>query len=373
MLFELVKGDYEKVRLLFKEMYRDVSAAAVINGNNPGTIWVDNKNKPRSAFMDSPEGYILVGDPSNKNFSNALNKLFVEQIYPESSKKGKHSFEIHCTGIWEDRIYNVILKGKLPVKIPCAHYLFREMKIPDWKERLPEGFEIYRVDRQFLKKNYFKGFDEVISRVEEWGSVDNFIEKGFGFCLVHEDTIISRCIADCVSDTRCEIGIGTNHEYRNRGFGALTATATVEYSLDNGFSEIGWHTSQTNIASRKTALAVGFEKVEDYYVYSACFDEFDNYIQNGLYKIYNSQTAAEPEKYLEKAFAIKEPTSNLLFVIARSYAINGFEEMALNYLKKSVAKGFNDLEKLLDEESFEFLKDSDFLKTLAEKIRSKQK
>lgn len=373
MLFELRKEDHEKVRLLFKEMYRDVSADAVIDRNNPGTIWVDDKKTPRSALMDSPEGYILVGDPSNKNFSNALNKLFVEEIYPESIKKGKHSFEIHCTGIWEDRIYNVILKGKLPVKVPCAHYLFREMKIPEWKKGIPEGFEILRVDREFLLRKDLKGFDEVISRVKEWGSVDNFIEKGFGFCLVHKNTIISRCIADCVSDTRCEIGIGTNHEYRNRGFGALTATATVEYCLDNGFSEIGWHTSQTNIASQKTALAVGFEKVEDYYVYSACFDEFDNYIQNGLYKIYNSDTALEAEKYLEKAFAVKKPTSRLLFAIARGYAINGFEEMAIDYLNKSVSKGFNNLELLLDEEAFEFLKGTDFLKSLIETIRSKMK
>ena len=364
MLFQLDKESYEIVRLLFKEMRRDVSADAVLDGNSPGTVWVDNKKNPTAALMDSPEGYILVGDPSDRQFSNAINKLFVEEIYPTGLKTGKKSFEIHCKGTWEDRIQEVILKGKLPIKIPCQHFLFREIRIPDWKDRLPEGFEMLRVDEKFLSRSNLKGFEEVISRVCEWGSPGDFLEKGFGFRAVRGDEIVSRCIADCVSRNRCEIGIGTSSKYRKRGFASLTATAAVEYCLDNGLTAIGWHCARANKASRMAALAVGFEKIEDYHVYSACFNEFENYIQNALYKIYELKEPAGAEKYLEKAFAMERPGSDLLYVLARAYAVNDFRDLASKYIEAAVASGFDDYRLLADEDAFDFLKTSDRWKTL---------
>jgi RimJ/RimL family protein N-acetyltransferase len=66
----------------------------------------------------------------------------------------------------------------------------------------------------------------------------------------------------------CEIGIHTAKE-RRRGLATLTAAATVEYALSNGFSTIGWQCSEDNLGSIGTAEKVGFERERDYAMWYA--------------------------------------------------------------------------------------------------------
>jgi len=84
---------------------------------------------------------------------------------------------------------------------------------------------------------------------------------------------VSWSLADCRSGDACEIGIHTAEPYRRRGLATLTAAATVEYALSNGFSTVGWQCSEDNLGSIGTAEKVGFERERDYTMWYAALNE----------------------------------------------------------------------------------------------------
>jgi RimJ/RimL family protein N-acetyltransferase len=103
----------------------------------------------------------------------------------------------------------------------------------------------------------------------ERASVEDFVAKNFGICLVYADEIVSWCLSEYNLGPRCEVGIETVAAYRRRGLGTLVARALVEHALAHGYSQIGWDCWADNRPSAATAQKAGFRKVSDYPVYFA--------------------------------------------------------------------------------------------------------
>jgi RimJ/RimL family protein N-acetyltransferase len=139
----------------------------------------------------------------------------------------------------------------------------------DWQARLPPGYRLAAVDRDLLGRTELEQHDEIAGRVAEWLSEDFFFEKGFGWVVLHGNSIVSRCIADCVDGERCEMGVGTDPQHRGRGLGTLVVSAALADCLRKGYRQVGWHCLTSNAGSIGVALKTGFEKVKDYYAYSS--------------------------------------------------------------------------------------------------------
>jgi hypothetical protein len=86
--------------------------------------------------------------------------------------------------------------------------------------------------------------------------------------MVHGNTIVTQCIADCVSGGACEMGISTHRDHRRRGLGTITAAASVEYCLNRELLSIGWHCIANNRGSQRVAENVGFVLGGEYMQYS---------------------------------------------------------------------------------------------------------
>ena len=54
-MLELGTDQYESVRYLFQELDYSLSIQAAIEGNNPGRIFVDEVDYPRTALGNSPQ------------------------------------------------------------------------------------------------------------------------------------------------------------------------------------------------------------------------------------------------------------------------------------------------------------------------------
>ena len=80
MLIRLRKRDYETVRPLFQGLSYQAIIPAVLSGTSPGAVWADDAARPRTAFLASPEGCFLAGDPGNEALNRALNELIVGDI-----------------------------------------------------------------------------------------------------------------------------------------------------------------------------------------------------------------------------------------------------------------------------------------------------
>ena len=56
MIDTLGEAGYARVRALFAPLRFHLASAAVLDGNNPGAVFVNDVDSPHAAFMVSPEG-----------------------------------------------------------------------------------------------------------------------------------------------------------------------------------------------------------------------------------------------------------------------------------------------------------------------------
>jgi len=353
-IYELDKGEYEKARPLFKELDYNLIISAVIEGTSPGRIYVDDVGNPKTAFLCSVEGYYLVGRVDNDAFNKALNRLVFGKFFAgDTVRRGETDISIGFHPFsWEDKM-EVIFRGRVPLKTVRIHYVCSELKAVEWRDEIPAGFSIQRVDRRLLRNPSVKIPDHATDWMEiNWGSVDDFLQKGFGFFMLHGLEVVSWCIADCVSGDACEIGIHTRPDHRRRGLATLTAAATVDYCLSHGFTSVGWHCDEYNAGSRGVAEKVGFE-LERKYVQSFCiYNEANHLAEMGL-SFFREKQYRKAAECMEKVFATQsDDMPNWMLaemhlyyhLAARAWAALGDRNTAFTYLNIAVDKGWKNIE-----------------------------
>lgn len=277
MIHKLDRSAYERTRPLFTELDHQLTALSVIEGRCPGSIWVDSIAQPRTAFMASPEGHFLVGYEGNAALNRALNRLIMDTILGKDREghRVKGMVLVCHPEVWEERI-DVVLSGRVPIPERRWHYLF-EGPVMDWRSQVPEGLSVERMDQALLDRPSLSIPEHANGWMKHnWGSVENFLQHGLGFCTVHKQQVVSWCLTDCTSGNACEIGIHTDHEYRRRGLATLTVAATVDECLLRGLTKIGWHCHETNLGSRGVAEKVGFVKEREYMNYVCLADEAEH-------------------------------------------------------------------------------------------------
>ncbi len=274
MLHLLEPQDYGRVRPLFDGLAAfHVSIGGVFDGWNPGAVYADDSSVPRAAFIFTPEGSYLAGDPHNNAFNRAFPVFVVHELF--GVRRWRAMVLLVGDG-WE---------AVLPELLPCApqtlarrHYEIRALNIA-WQDRVPEGFSVHRIDADVISR--FR-LDQVQDSgdwthihgwmLNNWGTIDRFLQDGFGIVTAHGDRVVSWSLADCRSGASCEIGIQTVPEYRRRGLATITAAAAVDCALSNGFEVVGWHCSEDNAGSIGTAENAGFA-LERKYRQVICYAE----------------------------------------------------------------------------------------------------
>jgi RimJ/RimL family protein N-acetyltransferase len=340
-MYKLTPSEYEKVSPLFQGLDYQLITSAVLCGASPGKIWVDSTRQPRSAFMASPEGYFLAGYQHNDAFNHALNELILGDVLPdEKSAQFDDALVVVChPGTWEHQ-FDVVLAGRPPIKRRRIHYLFAKKQV-EWKVRAPSGMTVERIDERLLSRPGLSIPEHVMGWMEDnWGSVDGFLQKGFGFCTVHADRIVSWSLADCIAGDACEIGIHTAKEYRRRGLATLTATAAVDYALARGLTAVGWHCNEDNLGSQGVAEKVGFEKERGYFEYLVITDEVEHLASHGWYS-FRTEKYREAIRWFEQAFAAGEPPNWSFHTAAQAWAVLGDRDAALQYLARAVDRGWH--------------------------------
>jgi len=269
-MYELDPKDYESVQSLFEPLRYHLASAAVLDGNNPGRVFVDDVERPRSAFMLSPEGCYLAGDADDRAFNHALNRKIVhERALGETVRV---LFLVVHPQSWRNRL-PAILDPLSAVEVERRHYVCEEVRC-DWRAVLPDGYAVRRIDRSVLDDARLTVPDHVTGWMRSnWGTIDRFMERGFGFATVHEDELVSWSLTDCVSGESCEIGIRTVPAHRRRGLATATAAAAVEHALSHGFTMVGWHCPEENLGSIGTAEKVGFRLERAYNAYYTRLDQ----------------------------------------------------------------------------------------------------
>jgi GNAT superfamily N-acetyltransferase len=257
---------HERVRPLFDPLRFHLASAAVLDGVCPGQVFVDDPGEPRAAFMVSPEGCYLAGNPEVEGFNRGFKRALASgRLLPEGV--GVLFLVVHPED-WRDQL------AKLLSPATCEttdryHYTCRAVG-HDWRAALPEGCLARRIDRALLEEMGEALPDHVAGWMRgNWGSTDAFLRSGVGTLTTCGGEVVSWSLADCASGRGCEIGIRTVASHRRRGLGTVTASANAELALSLGFEVVGWHCPQENVGSIRTAEKVGFRLERCYTAYFA--------------------------------------------------------------------------------------------------------
>jgi RimJ/RimL family protein N-acetyltransferase len=367
MIHEFGKTDYQKVQTLFNELLWNLITKAVIGGTNPGRIYVDNVENPKTAFMCTVEGYYIAGHTDNDAFNKSLNKLIFERLFAgDTIRKDETDIAIGFhPNTWIEKM-PAIFKGRTPLTTARRHYTCTKLKEKNWKNRIPQGFQIQRIEEKLLETPHLEIPEHVTNWMKtNWGSIPNFMKNGFGFCILHGKQIVSWSIADCVSDEACEIGIHTQEDHRRQGLATLTAAAAVDYALSNGFTQVGWHCEEYNAGSIGVAEKTGFKLERKYVQYYACADEAHHLEETAQFH-YRAKRYKEAIENYEKFFAtpqeklpkwLREVLPQELgvhyFRVALAKAAIGENKGALEYLEKAVDNGWLHIDFLKSRKEFE--------------------
>ena len=312
MLKEIQKDDFKKYKKLFKNIFYVLNSLVVINGDNQGRMWVDDSENPKTGLLvDNENSIYLVGDEHNSLINKEIANLIFDEIFPEARKiavKFENTWVIYYDhNNWKNKIeidMNII--DYLPLK--RKYYSLKKPPSLNWRALIPSGYIMKFLNEEFLERKDLTNFNEITDYIKRsWRSKEDFIKRGFGFCLVKNEKIItSWCISDWVTENKSEIGVGTDEDFRKKGYATLVVKATIEHCLEKDI-KLGWHCSSHNIASQRTAEKVGFNLEKEYEIVLGSFDKAYILWENTWYRGLFLDQPEEGIRFMKRFLEIKEP------------------------------------------------------------------
>ena len=256
-MFKLEKKDYKKVINLIKSK-DELSVFSVINGENPGTIYVNNIINPTSALIRTSECNLIAGNPNDEIFNSQLsNELdFWDPLTPDSLE-------------WIDKV-PIIHKNKFIRKYKRRHYMLSKDNFVDCVYSLKNGYILEKVNMSYLKESFLENSETIIEILtENWGSEEDFEKHGAGYLVRNDNIIVSWVLSDCSFQKTIAIGVHTDERYRGNGFSKIAASATVRDCFTKGYQKIDWLCVDSNKGSIAIAEKLGFKLINLYYSFTS--------------------------------------------------------------------------------------------------------
>lgn len=229
-------------RRILSHLYQDYVwnelAEAVLDGSM-GRAWADRAEKPRLGVLEYPliHLYICAGDPTLPESKDFLKSLPVPSALVFISKD------------WEETLKQVHHKKILE----HTRYAFSSEKLDkhhlqELVSQVPAGYQLEQIhlkqaralaeEKSRFSEDHFLNFD----------SIDQFINQGFGFCIIHSGAIVCAATTFVISKRGIEIQINTREEHRRKGLATVVAARLMLHSLQKGL-EPSWDAANKTSAS----------------------------------------------------------------------------------------------------------------------------
>jgi len=257
MFAQLPSSETRRAKTLFKDMMHNLAVVSILSRGTASTIMVDDMDRPRAAMTWSGSRIYVAGDVNGDLFNS-----LAETIAWRAEVKGSDVYVVYLAPeengdrFMEPEGFQAVHRTRNYYEVDAAER--------SWVAGLPQGYTLRMVDRGLLSMG-LKNTDRVIDEMRsERPTVEEFMEKSFGFCAVAGGEIACWCISEYNTGSRFEIGIETAEEHRRRGLALQTAKATIGYGATQGYRFVGWHCWTDNVASNELARALGFSHVCEY-------------------------------------------------------------------------------------------------------------
>ena len=268
MLIELDPPAFCVVSPLFEALRIHLAIDSVMNGATPARLFTDDATSPNCALIWYGHRILLAGDPDHQSSGAAAADFIASVVIPHELGRGNHWLSLYYEpDQWAESIEHDLLPGKSYHRALRQYYAC-DTRLPDTVDafsEVPAGMSLQRVDAKLVGNHALINLDTLKEEMcSERPSVDNFLARSFGVCLIQNSELIGWCLSEYNSADRCAIGIETREPFQRRGLGTLMTRAMVQIARSASIREVGWHCWASNVASGKTALKAGFHHVCNY-------------------------------------------------------------------------------------------------------------
>ena len=216
-----------------------------------GDAYTNDCENPTIALLVHNILAFLVGDENDNSVQELLDKIPSKQLIFVPNEKWAEVIK----GFWGDKLR----------PYPRTKFASDELQIEYMKEiqsKIPQDMKIEKLDVKSINliSEQAKGIIKII-----FPSLDDFMNKNFGYCLKYGDAIVSLALAATpIYDNEFEIHIETDPDYQQKGLAMFVCAKLIQYSLENNLIP---HWDADNEPSAKLAMKLGFTNPENYNAY----------------------------------------------------------------------------------------------------------
>lgn len=263
-MIELTEEQFECVKPLIPKIEGYLEIKAVIEKNNPGWVFIDSYINPQISIIwnKGNGGFYLLGNNITK-YSDKINSLIDIQIKQKLASIGEDYVEISPVP---------------PVSNGDIENIFNYRNIYSWEQSVfqynkNEKIQLLKNDKLCEIKKIFENNNNIINIdflknkiLNYWNSIEIFLAKGDGFCIVKDNMIIALAITGWMAGKIHELSIETLEKYRQKGYAKICSSALINHYLGKGYIPY-WECEKENTPSLKLAENFGFNKLYDYLCY----------------------------------------------------------------------------------------------------------
>jgi RimJ/RimL family protein N-acetyltransferase len=223
---------------------------AVIEGRQPGHVFVDSATAPRSALVFNHSGFAYaLGEARPDLFAPMLPDV-VEQPWITAER----SFLWCSAPAWA-----TALRPLFRDEHSRDEFHFEAARAPVEAE-LATGYRLQPID-EVLAARWGEGLDPWVVRI--WGGPERLVKHAFGVGIIHGSDLVAICMACAIGGTpgeaEAEIEIGTAPAHRRRRLAMAAAVAFFAHCRERGLKP-AWTCESRNEASRRLAEQLGFTR-----------------------------------------------------------------------------------------------------------------
>ena len=178
-----------------REVYKDPLLFAVLEGNRPGRVFVDDWKRPIAAFVWTyTECAYLLGAADQDDFYQSIFNLVEAEFIPTMKANGETFISVITFD--QEKRQQVLsgFKNRHPLGLRLSTYRFDSQSHffeSAARTRSFADFELSPIERTVLENPTNHRLAGQISYY--WSSCDTFLENGIGTCLLKEGQVASWC------------------------------------------------------------------------------------------------------------------------------------------------------------------------------------
>lgn len=249
-MIELPASDFAAIRPLWQSTAAGHGLiAALVEDNHLGRVFVDDASAPSTALVAMACEFTYVLGRADHSEANATIRAL---LWGGLAPQAEYVVVFPTSEAWQGTL-EALFAG-----VPELHHGARDEYTFDrerhtavhaaWRSRILDGFEVRAYDAALAQGQGFEDF---------WGSIDAFLERGFGYAVIRDGEPVSRCHTVMVGAGEAEISIETAEPFRRQGLARLAACAFIEHCLAVGLRP-AWSNWAYNAPSRQLAEHLGF-------------------------------------------------------------------------------------------------------------------